>query len=116
MSTPTPVSLGTMDLTATVSMEHTINHSASAPNADLPVVFQHTDFEGLSASVEKGSYTRAPGTVGDDAISSIKVPSGWKVTVFADNDFQGAQPRAHQRRRQPGRLQRQDLVAQGREI
>ncbi|MFE5513037.1 hypothetical protein ACFQ9J_21105 [Streptomyces sp. NPDC056529] len=55
-----------------------------------PVVFQDADFKGASAVLQEGSYNRVPGDVGDNAISSIKVPLGWKVTVFADYDLKGA--------------------------
>ena len=56
-------------------------------------IYQHTDHWGWSADLEVGSYTLAQlvaaGAANDD-LSSIKVAPGYIVTLYEDDNFQGA--------------------------
>ncbi|MCT9094244.1 hypothetical protein N4G70_36195 [Streptomyces sp. ASQP_92] len=42
-------------------------------------------------TLQAGTYDLTkPGDVGNDAVSSVKVPSGWTVTLYADTGLKGA--------------------------
>lgn len=59
---------------------------------DRVEVFQHADYSGYSAKLKVGNYTladlRSYGISNDD-LSSIKVPSGLKVTAYKDDNYGG---------------------------
>ena len=42
-----------------------------------------------SPVIAKGNYSSLPGGVPNDWMSSLKVPSGWTVEVYADGGFAG---------------------------
>lgn len=68
--------------------------TANGGNGNGPIkVFQHCNFTGYSAGLSTGTYNlsqlQALGVVNDD-ISSIQVPSGYKVTLYNDNNFAGS--------------------------
>lgn len=54
--------------------------------------FQHCNYDGYSASLPAGRYTlaqlRARGLQNDD-LSSVRVPSGWRVQAWEHDNFQG---------------------------
>ncbi|MFB6946562.1 hypothetical protein ACFWGL_39160 [Streptomyces sp. NPDC060286] len=56
-----------------------------------PSVFEHSNFEGRRAFLSEGEYADVSNirNVDNDSISSIKVPDGWKVTVFVDTKLTG---------------------------
>lgn len=55
-----------------------------------PVVYADRDFGGGSQTLEAGDYDlQRNGGVGDDVISSAKVPAGWTVTLYADGSCKG---------------------------
>lgn len=56
----------------------------------LPVVFEHNDYAGRSQGLNVGRYDISHLAIGNDIISSVKVPAGWKVTLFEHAGFQGA--------------------------
>ena len=76
-----------------VSFEH---RAAGAPacisTATKVELYQHTNYVGWKAAFGTGSYTLsqmiAAGAANDDA-SSIKVPAGYRVTLYADDNFSG---------------------------
>ncbi|MEU3057912.1 peptidase inhibitor family I36 protein [Streptomyces griseus] len=63
---------------------------ASKP-AGQPVIYSDRNFAGDSMTLQAGTYDLTnPGSVGNDAISSVKVPDGWTVTLYADTGLRGA--------------------------
>ncbi|WP_433158976.1 lectin [Kribbella sp. CA-247076] len=70
------------------------------PTAPMPdqgvggvVFYEHVDYGGAAgASLAKGQYTRAhllAAGVQDNWASSVRVPAGWSVTIFAEDNFGG---------------------------
>ena len=53
-------------------------------------VYQHTNYGGASQELGLGSYDIHDLTVGNDQISSVKVPEGLRVTLYADANFRGS--------------------------
>jgi murein L,D-transpeptidase YcbB/YkuD len=55
------------------------------------IVFEHGNYEGKSSELRPGSYniTALHQALGNDQLSSLKIPTGWKVTLFGDADFKG---------------------------
>ncbi len=53
------------------------------------VLYSNSNFAGARQSLGLGSYNMSALSVGNDTISSIKVPQGWKVTLFEHANFQG---------------------------
>lgn len=62
------------------------------PQNDPVTVYKHCDFGGQSVGLPTGSYTlaqlQARGVVDND-ISSVKVQSGYKITLYASDNFSG---------------------------
>lgn len=65
------------------------NVTSSLSIEELPVVtiFQG-DFSGASKSFEPGRYSRDSLGIGNDELSSVKVPAGMRVTLYEDKNFQ----------------------------
>lgn len=65
----------------------------SAPNPTAVTLFQDANYGGYSVSLPVGSYNLAAlknqGLLNDD-LTSLKVTSGYKVTLYADDNFSGA--------------------------
>lgn len=62
----------------------------STASTDRPEIFDQRDYQGASMRLDAGEYELAnPSAVDNDTISSVKVPSGWKVTLYEDAKFQG---------------------------
>ncbi|MFH8282602.1 hypothetical protein [Streptomyces antibioticus] len=60
------------------------------PESQVPRVFEHHDFKGRAAEFGAGTYTvLTDQQVGDNIISSVRVPAGWKVSLFTDPGPQG---------------------------
>jgi hypothetical protein len=58
--------------------------------AQTPVVYENTHFSGKSQSLKAGDYRSADlAGVGNDAISSVRVPDGFKLIVFENDNFEG---------------------------
>jgi hypothetical protein len=68
------------------------------PTGQTVVIYQNTNFRGDSRVLIAGNQPDLddlPGCGGagadwDDCISSIRIPSGWEVTVFEHDDYEGA--------------------------
>lgn len=54
------------------------------------VVFDQCYFAGSSGQLAPGRYRSENLVVGNDRISSLRVPNGFRVTVYQNNDFRGA--------------------------
>ena len=59
------------------------------PTEEFVTVFADRNFQGGSQKLQPGSYNLDYGPVGDNNISSIAIPDGWTVVVYADLDCQG---------------------------
>jgi hypothetical protein len=71
--------------------------SPTTPTGTLVVIYQDTNFRGDSRAVAANASDLdalpgcgGPGADWDDCISSIRVPSGWEVTVFEHDLYSGA--------------------------
>jgi uncharacterized protein YbdZ (MbtH family) len=57
------------------------------------IFYEHIDYGGTAGAVlAKGNYTRAQlvaAGVQDNWASSVKVPAGWTVTIYAEDNFTG---------------------------
>ena len=58
-------------------------------HANAVVIYQHGDFQGASQQLTEGSYTLASLQIGNDQLSSLRVPSGIKVTLYEHEGFSG---------------------------
>jgi hypothetical protein len=61
----------------------------SGEDAAAVIVYADAHFRGASQVCGLGAYNLSDLTVGDDAISSVRVQPGYKVTLFQQADFQG---------------------------
>jgi len=55
-----------------------------------PAIFEHVEFTGRRQDLTAGRYDLSQITIGNDVVSSVKVPQGWRVTLFLDSGFKGA--------------------------
>lgn len=63
--------------------------SAGDTTTNSVIIYQHVDYEGNSQELIPGYYNSSEvGTV-SNAISSVKVPNGWTVTLYNGENFQG---------------------------
>lgn len=51
--------------------------------------YEHCDYNGAVSELAPGSYDIGAMGIGNDAISSIRIPSGLKVTLYEHAGFQG---------------------------
>jgi hypothetical protein len=70
--------------------------SPTTPTGSAVIIYQDTNFRGDSRAVaaDASDLDNLPGCGGpgadwDDCISSIRVPSGWEVTVFEHDAYSG---------------------------
>lgn len=54
------------------------------------VIYRHVNFEGASQELDKGSYNITDLAIGNDTLSSLRVPPGMKVTLYSSAGFQGS--------------------------
>ncbi|MBK8260471.1 MAG: hypothetical protein IPK80_03935 [Nannocystis sp.] len=55
-----------------------------------PAIFEHIEFGGKRQDLTAGRYDVTQITLGNDVVSSVKVPQGWRVTLYLDSGFKGA--------------------------
>lgn len=54
------------------------------------ILYRDCDYKGLYKAFKEGGYTaRDLGLVGNDNLSSLRVPSGWEVILYTDDGLQG---------------------------
>jgi len=53
------------------------------------VIYEHGNYGGRSQALRPGRYSGDALTLGDNVVSSISVPPGWKVTMWTDAGFAG---------------------------
>jgi len=61
---------------------------APAPVDEIVTIFQG-DFNGVSKTLVPGKYTLAMLGIGNDELSSISIRPGYRVVLFADDNFKG---------------------------
>ena len=66
------------------------NHGGNAVS-----IYSGCNFEGDSQTLQEGQYRDRDIKIGNDRISSIRVPNGWSVTVYKSNDFEGSSETYH---------------------
>lgn len=64
-------------------------NNRSYEHSDMVTVYRDSDFRGSSQFLSAGYHNANSMGVGNDQISSIRVPRGWSVTVFKDSDYRG---------------------------
>jgi hypothetical protein len=69
--------------------ERTIN--VSVTRLAGVVVYEHSNYAGRRQVLDVGRYDIGQLSIGNDVISSVKVPPGWKVKLYQHSSFQGAQ-------------------------
>lgn len=63
--------------------------TTATPADSKVIIFKDGDFQGASQQLGVGSYDIKDLTFGNDQLSSLKVPSGYKVTLYEHGGFQG---------------------------
>ncbi|AOX01248.1 hypothetical protein BJP34_18990 [Moorena producens PAL-8-15-08-1] len=65
--------------------------AGASSDSDRVIVYQNQNYGGTSQEFVPGYYNISDlqNGVGNDSISSLKVPTGWEVTLYKDADFQG---------------------------
>jgi hypothetical protein len=66
-----------------------VGESSQADTSTAVIVYQHSNFGGSAQTLAAGSYTGAQLTLGDNAISSLRVPTGWRATLYQFPGFTG---------------------------
>lgn len=64
-------------------------HNSSYENPDMVTVYRDSDFRGSSQWLSAGYHNANSMGVGNNQISSIRIPNGWSVTVYVDSDYRG---------------------------
>lgn len=66
------------------------NPNPNYSNRNQVTLYRDCDYRGLSKSFGRGAYTaRELGLVGNDRLSSLRVPSGWEVILYTDDNLDG---------------------------
>ncbi|MFD9607580.1 peptidase inhibitor family I36 protein [Streptomyces sp. NPDC059970] len=52
-------------------------------------VYTERDYQGKSQALKPGAYDASELKEGEDAISSVRVPEGWTVSLYEDPNFGG---------------------------
>lgn len=78
-------------------LDNDINNETSAvifekiaDDPRLPVIYQDSAFRGNAQTLDVGSYRANQLSFGNDQISSIKIPAGYKITLYEHDNFQGS--------------------------
>lgn len=53
------------------------------------VIYQHANYEGNSQVLLPGRYDISNISIGNDVLSSLQVPNGWKVILYRHHNFTG---------------------------
>ncbi len=62
----------------------------TGPGSKLAVLYRDCDFRGSSLELGQGAYgANSLGKIGNDQLSSLRLPSGWQAVLYADDNFRG---------------------------
>ena len=78
------------DMTAEQTRTQATQQPLEMGDMDVVRVYADDNYHGASQDLVPGLYDTGQLTVGNDTISSLRVPSGWKVTLFSDANFSGS--------------------------
>ena len=77
----------------TVAELITVNIATAFQQKELlalsPAVYEHSEYRGRCQILDVGRYDVGKLSFGNDMISSVKVPQGWKVTLYQHAGFRG---------------------------
>jgi hypothetical protein len=62
----------------------------TGPSNSYPIIYKDGSYSGSSQTLRPGVYNASDLTIGNDAVSSISVPSGWTVTLYESSNFGGS--------------------------
>jgi|688.fasta_scaffold06873_6 hypothetical protein len=63
--------------------------SGSSYDQSQVIIFENSGFSGRSYTLQPGRYSIDQMGISNDALSSIRIPSGYRVTIFEDDNFSG---------------------------
>ncbi|MFE3578226.1 hypothetical protein [Streptomyces vinaceus] len=61
----------------------------ATPATEGPTIYVDANYGGASARLAAGKYNVVDPQIGDDTISSVRVPAGWKITLYDSQDLKG---------------------------
>ena len=72
----------------------TVNDTVSSiyvkgPKLTAVALYQHTNYRGRKQLLSKGRHNLRDLSIGNDALSSLRVPQGWTVTLYKHSNFSG---------------------------
>ena len=74
--------------------EHVGSVSSASNSGTTVMLYTNTSYGGSSQSLSPGVYNLSTltgsGGIGNDTLSSLKIPSGWTVRLYADQDWSGS--------------------------
>lgn len=81
-----------VDLSALGFDDKTSSIKVTGPSNSFPVVYKGSGYSGASLTLRPGVYNTKDDLtgIGNNAISSISVPSGWSVTLYENEKFGGS--------------------------
>jgi hypothetical protein len=53
------------------------------------IIYQHADYQGNYQKLTSGRFRLSSISIGNDTLSSLKVPTGWRVTLYRHDNFTG---------------------------
>ncbi len=59
------------------------------PSRGQVVLYEHQDFRGLKQVLRTSLPSLRGSVIGDNTLSSIRVPPGWKVTLYSEANYRG---------------------------
>lgn len=80
------------DKISSIRVAHKSNHSNSSAGSRTQMItlYEDCNFRGTSHSLRPGNYVDNQLGIGNDRLSSIRIPSGMRVTLYTDNNFKGS--------------------------
>lgn len=76
----------------TANVGNTLNNRTSSILVEGPFVTIYRDrgFQGQSQMLRAGRFDVGQLTIGNDSVSSIRVPEGWEATLYSESGFTGS--------------------------